>query len=312
MTTIYQMLDLDDAVTYENAKRFGGFTARFVRFADASGRVRVGLADLDSVRPFPDAFNDLRQIVALDADALAATIAKLGDERLPLANVTLKAPIVPPKNVFCIGRNYLGHAEEGARARGEALVLPAVPTIFTKAPTSIADPGEVLELQARLSKQYDFEAELAVVIGTRCRDVSEESALDVVFGYTCINDVTARDVQKATTQWFKGKTLDHTCPMGPWIVPKEAFDDPQAVEVKMRVNGIEKQSAPTSTMIFSVRRIIAELSAGCTLEPGDVIATGTPEGVGFARTPPEFLKDGDVMEVDIERIGVLRNTVHIR
>ena len=149
------------------------------------------------------------------------------------------------------------------------------------------------------------------MIGKRCKDVAEESALDVVFGYTCLNDVSARDKQRATTQWFAGKTLDDTCPLGPWIVTADEIGDPQKLDVSLRVNGEEKQHASTAVMIFSVARCIAELSQGTTLEPGDIIATGTPEGVGFARTPPEFLKDGDVMEVEIEKIGVLRNPVKI-
>ncbi len=137
---------------------------------------------------------------------------------MPLGEATLHAPLRPKKNVFCVGRNYLAHAEEGARARGEELKLPPVPTFFSKAPTSIADPDATLHLSGAVSQAYDWEAELAVVIGVRCKDVPEARALDVVFGYTALNDVSARDVQRATTQWFKGKTLDDTCPIGPWLV----------------------------------------------------------------------------------------------
>jgi 2-keto-4-pentenoate hydratase/2-oxohepta-3-ene-1,7-dioic acid hydratase in catechol pathway len=223
----------------------------------------------------------------------------------------LHAPLVPRKNVFCVGRNYLAHAEEGAKALGTELKLPDVPTFFTKAPTTIADPDEVLELSSEVSPMYDWEAELGVVIGTKCRDVSEADALSVVFGYTCYNDVTARDLQRSHIQWFKGKSLDHTGPIGPWIVDADDIGDPQDLEIMLRLNGVEKQHSNTSNMIFNVRQIIASLSSGLTLEPGDVIASGTPEGVGFARTPPEFLKDGDVMEVEIEKIGVLRNAVKI-
>jgi 2-keto-4-pentenoate hydratase/2-oxohepta-3-ene-1,7-dioic acid hydratase in catechol pathway len=223
----------------------------------------------------------------------------------------LLAPIRPHKNVFCVGRNYLGHAEEIARARNIELKLPPVPTFFTKAPTSIADPEQTLHLSGALSSQYDWEAELAVVIGKRCKDVPEAEALDVVFGYTCLNDVTARDLQSLHQQWFKGKSLDEACPIGPWIVDAAEVGDPQALDVAIRINGEVKQHAPTSQMIFSVAAIIASLSRGMTLEAGDVIATGTPDGVGFARTPPEFLKDGDVMEVEISKIGVLRSPVAV-
>ena len=215
----------------------------------------------------------------------------------------------PHKNVFCVGRNYLGHAEEIARARNVPLNLPAVPTFFTKAPTAIANPGATLHLQARLSSQYDWEAELAVVIGTRCRDVAEADALANVFGYTALNDVTARDLQKDHGQWFKGKSLDDACPIGPWIVTADEIGDPQSLDISIRIDGEIKQQSNTSQMIFSVAQIIASLSRGMTLEPGDVIATGTPDGVGFARTPPEFLHDGSSMEIEIERIGLLRNRV---
>jgi 2,4-didehydro-3-deoxy-L-rhamnonate hydrolase len=234
------------------------------------------------------------------------------DELVPLADVELDAPVRPARNVFCVGRNYLEHAREGARAAGRELRLPGAPTFFTKAPTAIAAPDSVLALSAAVSREYDFEAELAVVIGAQCRDVSEREALAVVFGYTALNDVTARDLQREHGQWFKGKSLDSTCPIGPWLVSTEELRDPQSLELRFRRNGIEKQHSNTSKMIFPVPRLIAELAKGMTLLPGDVIATGTPEGVGFARTPPEFLADGDVLEVEIEQIGILRNDVRIQ
>ena len=233
------------------------------------------------------------------------------DDLVSPASVTLDAPVRPARNVFCVGRNYLEHAKEGARAFGRELKLPTVPTFFTKAPTAIAAPDAALHLKASVSREYDFEAELAVVIGAECKDIPESEALHVVFGYTALNDITARDLQREHGQWFKGKSLDSTCPIGPCIVSPEELGDPQSLELRLRRNGIEKQHSTTSKMIFSVARLIAELCKGMTLLPGDVIATGTPEGVGFARTPPEFLADGDVLEVEIERIGILRNTVCI-
>jgi 2-keto-4-pentenoate hydratase/2-oxohepta-3-ene-1,7-dioic acid hydratase in catechol pathway len=227
------------------------------------------------------------------------------------SSVRLRAPLHPRKNVFAVGRNYLDHAAEGARAQGRELKLPEAPAYFTKAPTTIADPGEVLELSSDVSSQYDWEAELAIVIGTTCRDVGEADALSVVFGYTALNDVTARDLQRLHLHPFKGKSLDHTCPLGPWIVDAAEAGNAQALDIALRVNGVVKQHSNTANMIFSIVRIVSNLSQGLTLEAGDVIATGTPDGVGFARTPPEFLRDGDVMEVEIEKIGVLRNTVKI-
>lgn len=221
------------------------------------------------------------------------------------------APLVPQKNVFCVGRNYLEHAREGARAAGRELKLPDVPTFFTKARTAVADPDATLHFSSRVSDQYDWEGELAIVIGRGGRDISPERALEHVFGYTCLNDITARDVQRAHLQWFKGKSLDESCPIGPWIVTPDEVGDPQALQLELKINGERKQFASTRSMIFSVARIISELSVGMTLDPGDIIATGTPEGVGFARTPPEFFKDGDLVEVEIERIGVLKNTISI-
>ena len=233
------------------------------------------------------------------------------DDLIPLSAVALDAPVRPARNVFCVGRNYLDHAIEGARAAGRELRLPNLPTFFTKAPTAIAAPGAALHLQARVSREYDFEAELAVVIGAECKDLDESDALRVVFGYTALNDVTARDLQREHGQWFKGKSLDSTCPIGPWIVTPDEIGDPQALEITLHRNGTEKQHGTTAKMIFPVARLIAELSKGMTLLPGDVIATGTPEGVGFARNPPEFLTDGDLLDVSIEKIGHLTNTVTI-
>ena len=282
---------------------------RFVQFSTPSTGPRPGILDGEMVRPL-DGPASLAELIALDPGARSAAVQRAGAP-VPLSSVTLHAPLRPRKNVICVGRNYIAHAEEGARARGEELKLPAVPTIFTKAPTAIADPEATLRLDGRVSQRYDWEAELAVVIGARCKNVREDDALDVVFGYTCLNDISARDLQNATTQWFMGKTLDDSCPLGPWIVSADEVGDPQALDVTLRLNGTVKQHAGTSSMIFPVKRIIAYVTQGTTLEPGDVIATGTPEGVGFARTPPEFMADGDVVEVEVSKIGVLRNRIAI-
>jgi 2-keto-4-pentenoate hydratase/2-oxohepta-3-ene-1,7-dioic acid hydratase in catechol pathway len=279
---------------------------RYVTFEHV-GRLGPALLTDEGVMPLLGCAT-LLDYLRLDAGVREAV---LHEAPIPFDQVRLLAPLRPHKNVFCVGRNYLGHAEEVAKARGIPLKLPPVPTFFTKAPTSIADPGQTLHFAADLSTQYDWEAELAVVIGKRCRDVSEADALDVVFGYTCLNDVTARDLQQQHQQWFKGKSLDEACPLGPWIVSADEIPDPQGLNVTLRLNGEVKQQAPTAQMIFDVKAIIASLSRGMTLEPGDIIATGTPDGVGFARTPPEFLRDGDTMEVEISGIGVLRNAVAV-
>ncbi len=280
---------------------------KYVTYRSAQGRSRPGVVEGTAIRTI--ATGTLRQYIALAPHERIAWHSS--DALIPLGDVALEAPVLPPRNVFCVGRNYVEHAREGARAAGRELRLPAVPTFFTKASTSVAAPDCELHLDARISSEYDFEAELAIVIGVRCKDVSEREAPHVVFGYTALNDITARDLQRAHGQWFKGKSLDQTCPIGPWIVTPEEIGDPASLDLKCYVNSVRKQHANTAAMIFSIPRLIAELSKGLTLLPGDVIATGTPEGVGFARTPPEFLADGDVLDVHIERIGHLTNTVRI-
>lgn len=280
-------------------------------FSDATAARRPGVLRGETIEPFGPDVDSLETFVGLAPDARARALANAGPARA-LSSVTLVAPLAPRKNVFCVGRNYLAHAQEGARARGETdLNLPHVPTFFTKAPTAVAGPETTLELAAGISAQYDYEAELAAIVGVRCTNVPETDALAVVFGYTCLNDVTARDLQRAHQQWFKGKSLDNSCPIGPWIVDAADVGDPQNLAIVLRLNGEIRQRSNTKAMIFSIARIIAELSKGMTLEPGDIIATGTPDGVGFAMEPPSFLADGDVMEVELEHIGILRNRIAI-
>jgi 2-keto-4-pentenoate hydratase/2-oxohepta-3-ene-1,7-dioic acid hydratase in catechol pathway len=278
---------------------------RYVSFYDG-GRVRPGILDGE-------------RIAAIDCDSMAQYIAlypaeraaRHGSQTFALSSVRLAAPVRPRKNVFCVGRNYLEHAKEGARASGRELKLPDVPTFFSKAPTAVSDPDSELHLQARVSSEYDWEGELAVIIGKRVKDASEGSAMEAVFGYACLNDLTARDLQRSHLQWLKGKSLDDSCPIGPWIAGSDEITDPHTLGIATKINGVVKQESNTDQMIFRIPRLIAELSRGMTLEPGDVIATGTPDGVGFARTPPEFFKDGDVVEITIDKIGTLRNRVSI-
>jgi 2-keto-4-pentenoate hydratase/2-oxohepta-3-ene-1,7-dioic acid hydratase in catechol pathway len=226
----------------------------------------------------------------------------------PLDEVTLLAPLDPPRgNVLAIGRNYAKHAEEGARARG---VEVQPPTIFTKAITTIAGPFDGIPFDASVSEQIDWEVELGFVVGRAGVNISRERALDHVFGYTVVNDVTARDIQRGWGgQFFKGKSLDGSCPTGPWIVTRDEIPDPQELRLRLLVNGVVKQDAGTRDMIYPVDALVEWLSIGMTLLPGMLVATGTPEGVGFAREPVEFLKPGDVVESEVERIGTLRNQV---
>ena len=220
------------------------------------------------------------------------------------------APIPrPAKNIFCLGLNYASHARESAQARGRDPKIPKHPVFFTKAPTTVNGPFDDVGLDPSVTQQMDWEVELGVIIGTTGRNIARARALEHVFGYTVINDFTARDLQAKHMQWFKGKSLDGFCPMGPMVVTADEFGDPQARQVSLRVNGASKQHANTKDMIFPVATIIETLSHGLTLEAGDIISTGTPEGVGMGRTPPEFLKHGDVVETEVEGIGTMRNKI---
>ncbi len=215
----------------------------------------------------------------------------------------------PGKNIFCLGLNYVSHAIESATARGRDPKIPKDPVFFTKAPTTINGPFDEIPVDRSVTDQVDWEAELGVIVGVTGRNISRADALSHVFGYTIINDVTARDLQAKHLQWFKGKSLDGFCPIGPVVVTADEFGDPQGKRLACRVNGVTKQEANTRDMIFPVDVIVERLSHGLTLEAGDIISSGTPEGVGMGRTPPEFLKDGDIVETEIEGIGTLRNRI---
>jgi 2-keto-4-pentenoate hydratase/2-oxohepta-3-ene-1,7-dioic acid hydratase in catechol pathway len=246
----------------------------------------------------PDAWNRARELAA------GATPAYAIDQ------VRWHAPIPRPlKNIFCVGRNYAAHVREGAAAFGKDAKLPEVPVFFTKAPTTVSGPFDEIPRHRGVTGQMDWEVELGVIVGRAGRNIARADALDHVFGYTVVNDITARDLQQQHTQWFKGKSLDGSCPMGPVVVTADEFGDPQDTRVSLRVNGVTKQDATTADMIFPVDTIIEWLSKGLTLEPGDIIATGTPEGVGMGRAPQEWLQDGDVVETEIERIGMMKNRV---
>ena len=266
----------------------------------STGGWRPPASLLDLIQQGPDAWRRMRELVDRASPAAGH----------PIADVRWHAPIPrPSKNVFCLGRNYVAHAEEAARARGQEVKIPAIPVIFTKAPTTVAGPFDDIVVDRAVTQQVDWEVELGAIIGRTARNISRADALQHVFGYTVINDVSARDLQQQHMQWFKGKSLDGFCPMGPLVVTADEFGDPQSKQLQLRVNGVVKQDASTAKMIFPVDTIIEWLSKGLTLEAGDVIATGTPEGVGMGRTPQEFLVDGDLLETEVEGIGTLRNRV---
>jgi 2-keto-4-pentenoate hydratase/2-oxohepta-3-ene-1,7-dioic acid hydratase in catechol pathway len=210
----------------------------------------------------------------------------------------------PRKNCMMLGINYREHVDEGARARSLEIKYPDYPVFFTKPATSvIGHLGNVIK--HKVTDKLDWEVELAVIIGKKGRDIPKAKAYDFIFGYTVCLDMTARELQRIHGQWFKGKALDTFCPLGPWIVHKSAMPDPQQVRLICRVNGQVMQDGNTRDMIFDIPTIIESLSGGMTLEPGDIISTGTPSGVGFARTPPVFLNPGDKVEGDVEGIGTL-------
>ena len=227
-----------------------------------------------------------------------------------LEEVRLHAPIPrPAKNIVCLGLNYKSHMKETAHVVGREAKIPEVPIFFTKAPTAVNGPLEAIPWDPLVTEQVDYEVELAVVIGISGKNIPREKAPEHVFGYMVLNDVSARDLQLRHLQWFKGKSLDGFCPMGPYLVTADEFGDPQKKRISLRVNGVVKQDASTADMIFSVSAIIESLSKGMTLEAGDIISTGTPEGVGLGRTPPEYLREGDLVEAEVEGIGTLRNRV---
>ncbi|MGC3980471.1 MAG: fumarylacetoacetate hydrolase family protein [Steroidobacteraceae bacterium] len=244
----------------------------------------------------------LRRIAARAGEFAAVTHA--------LASLQMLAPIpVPARNVFCVGRNYVDHVKEGYSAQQVEVKLPEVPQFFTKATHAVNAPQGDIRLDAKVTRRMDYEVELVVVIGKRGRDISKAQAFDYVYGYSVGNDITARDLQRRHDQWFKGKSLDTTFPFGPSLVTRDEIAEVTALQLSLSVNGEARQQAHVSQMIFDIPAIIESLSAGLTLEPGDIIATGTPSGVGYAMNPPQYLKDGDLVVAGITELGELRNKV---
>jgi len=280
---------------------------RLVTFR-AEGVTRIGAVRDREVVELAEPRDMLALIDAGDAGLAAArsALASVRARTFPLESVELRAPVPEPRgNVIAIGRNYQAHAEESARAAGK-VVDP--PTVFTKAATSVAGPHDDISIDRSVTNQVDWEVELGIVIGRTGVSIPREVALDHVLGFVTVNDVSARDVQFGWGgQYFKGKSLDGFCPIGPWIVTRDEIADPQSLRLLLRVNGVTKQDGNTRDMIYPVDAVIEWVSKGMTLRAGSIVATGTPDGVGFARTPPEFLKAGDVVEAEVVGIGVLRN-----
>lgn len=301
---------------------------KFLSFAD-QGQPRLGvLTDGDRVIDLTALLRsnpehglaqvpvNVNELIGLGDDALpriqaCLENAQLADQVWPLlSEIDVLPPLQMTKNVFCVGRNYREHIIEGNLARGRpANTFPEAIEFFSKPPTAVIGHGANVRRYADLTDSLDYEVELAIVIGRRGTNISREDALQYVFGYTIVNDITARNLQQLHGQWLKGKSLDTTCPMGPVVVHCAAVENANNLDVSLTVNGELRQADNTSSMIFSIETIIEQLSAGLTLEPGDVIATGTPKGVGFAMTPPRCLNIGDVVSATVQHIGTLTNTI---
>ena len=280
------------------------------------GQPHVGLVSQDSsaVTPFdlPLADRELGALTLVDTLSRGEALPPQG-AAIALKDVQLRAPLPHPRrNIFCVGKNYHAHAKEFARSGFDSSAkaggeIPAEPIIFTKVPECVIATGDAIEMP-KVSTAIDYEAELTVIIGKGGKGITKANAMQHVWGYTIVNDITARDWQNKHMQWHMGKSFDTFCPMGPWLVSADEMDGTNT-HVRCYVNGEERQNAATPDLIFDIPTLIETLSAGITLYPGDVIATGTPVGVGIGFTPPKYLKSGDVVRVEIDGIGVLENPV---
>lgn len=295
---------------------------RFATFTTSGGRPSVGVVDPE--RSLAWRLDDL---LGYDVGGMLQLIERYDELKelirpngpaLNLADVRLEAPIPRPlRNVLCVGKNYRDHAQEFASsgfdssAASRADAVPAAPIIFTKVPESVIGPDQPIVYPSQISSDIDYEAELGVIVGTGGRGISRKDAYAHIWGYTIINDVTARDWQGRHKQWFLGKSFDTFCPMGPWIVTADEVD-PENLEINCWVNDELRQSANTRDLIFKIPELIETISAGITLYPGDIIATGTPAGVGIGFTPPRYLTSGDRVRIDVKGIGTLLNAVAAR
>ncbi|HNP74559.1 MAG TPA: fumarylacetoacetate hydrolase family protein [Kouleothrix sp.] len=275
---------------------------------DHIGALRDGstIVPLDTVAP--------SMLALIDGGAALLSEARATLERaastVPLGQVRLLAPIPRPRqNVICLGMNYVEHAYESMRAKGLEPSLPPHPVFFSKAATSICADGDDIPLDPRVTEALDYEVELAFIIGQGGKNIARGQAMAHVFGYTIVNDISARDLQNRHQQFYKGKSLDRSCPIGPWIVTADEIADPAALGLRLRLNGATRQDSSVGDLIFDIPTTIEVLSLGQTLEPGTIISTGTPSGVGMGMSPPSYLRAGDVMEAEIDGIGVLRNRV---
>lgn len=266
-------------------------------------------------RPDGAAIASMQELIEVFETGGASGSYTVSATKIPFSDITFKAPIPQPRrNILCVGKNYREHAKEftgsgfDSSASSLADAIPTKPIVFTKFPETVIGPNEPIRYPHGASEQLDYEAELGVIIGRKGTNVAKAEAMDYVFGYTIINDMTARDRQAGHKQWFLGKSLDTFCPMGPWIATREDFDLNKA-KLRCWVNGELRQDAVTSDLIFDVPTLIETITQGITLYPGDVIATGTPAGVGIGFKPPKFLSIGDEIAIEIDELGRLVNTI---
>jgi 2-keto-4-pentenoate hydratase/2-oxohepta-3-ene-1,7-dioic acid hydratase in catechol pathway len=295
---------------------------RLVTFSDAQGQ-RIGIHDAASneVIDLSTASSvyadvDMLDVIRAGAEYLAALQESANrGRRIDLAHIQIDAPIPRPvRNVLCVGKNYKAHATEFASSgfdasAGNGSAIPEVPVVFSKMAGSVIGPGKPIPASLDPENSVDYEGELAVIIGRAGRGIAKRDAMDHIFGYTILNDVTARNLQQRHKQWLLGKSLDGFCPMGPAIVTADEIDDIERLKLRTYVNGERRQSAKIADLIFGIPELIETISRGITLEPGDVIATGTPAGVGIGFDPPKFLKAGDEVTIEIDAIGKLQNPV---
>jgi 2-keto-4-pentenoate hydratase/2-oxohepta-3-ene-1,7-dioic acid hydratase in catechol pathway len=288
-----------------------GSDMKIARFS-SHGNISLGVVDTAAnvVHPLDRQFTDTADLIRLLISGFS--YQPTSEPGIPLAQVELLAPIIPDRNIFCVGKNYFEHAKEFAGSGFEAGAVKGqeideYPAIFSKPPSTVIGPNAVVEMHPEATQAVDYEAELAVIVGLPGRNIAAADAMKHVWGYTIINDVTARDRQRNHKQWLAGKGLDTFCPMGPWIVTADEIDG-ENLDIECKVNGEVRQKANTGSLIFKIPQLLAAISAGLTLKPGDVIATGTPAGVGIGFTPPRFLKVGDRVEISVSGIGSLSNT----
>lgn len=284
---------------------------RLVTYRDQAG-VHLGALRGDEVVSLDHVAPDMLALIDGGSALLERASAALEQaaSATPLSAVQLLAPIPRPRqNIICLGMNYAEHARESMRSKGLPETLPEHPVFFTKAPTTVCGPDDNIPLDPRVTSQLDYEVELAFIIGRAGKNIARDDAMSHVFGYTIINDVTARDLQNRHQQFYKGKSLDRSCPTGPCIVTADEIADPSALGLRLRLNGDLRQDSTVSDLIFDIPTQIEVLSLGAMLEPGTIISTGTPSGVGMGMSPPSYMQVGDVMEAEIDQIGVLRNTI---